>query len=59
MMMTLASGTPLPAPSKTFLRNLEIFNDQARHLIEGDEKLVGVTLEVVPKLFGTEGQRKA
>ena len=59
MMMTLTSaggfaGTPLPVPSRTFLENLENFNDQARRFTEGDEKLVGISFEVIPKLFRTK-----
>ena len=58
MMMTLTSaggfaGTPSPVPSRAFLENLENFNDQAKRLTEGDEKLVGTSFEVIPKLFRT------
>ena len=59
MMMTLTStggfaGTPLPVPSRTFLENLENFNDQAKRFTEGDERLVGVSFEAIPKLFRTK-----
>ena len=46
-------GTPSPAPSKAFLENLENFNDQAKRLTEGDDKLIGTSVEVLPKLFRT------
>jgi len=56
--MTLTSaggfvGAPSPVPSKTFLENLEDLNDQAKRLAEGDEKMVGTSFEVIPKLFRT------
>jgi len=47
------AGTPSPVPSRAFLENLENFNDQAKRLTEGDEKLVGTSFEVIPKLFRT------
>jgi len=47
------AGTPSPVPSRAFLENLENFNDQAKRLAEGDEKLVGTSFEAVPKLFRT------
>ena len=64
MMMTLTSaggfpGSPLPVPSRTFLRNLENLNDQAKRFTEEDENLAGISFEVIPKLFGTRPGRGA
>ena len=58
MIMTLTSagglaGTSLLLPSKTFLENLEDLNNQARRSAE-DEKLAGMPLEIIPKLFKTK-----
>ena len=59
MMMTLTSagglaGTPLLLPSERFLQNLENLNDQVKRSMGEDEKLVGMSLEIIPKLFKTE-----
>jgi len=59
MMTTITStggfaGTPLLVPSRTFLQNLENLNDQAKRFMEEDEKLVGISFEVIPKLFGAK-----
>ena len=63
--LTSAGGfaeTSSSVPSRAFLENLENFNDQAKRLTEGDEKLVGTSFEVIPKLFRTrfaEGSQPA
>ena len=58
-MMTLTSvgglaGTSLLLPSERFLQNLENLNGQAKRSIGEDAKLVGMSLEIIPKLFKTE-----
>lgn len=59
-MMTLTSAggfarAHLPVPSRTFLQNLENLSAQAKRFARGgDEKLAGISFEIILKLSKTK-----